>query len=228
MVTRRVPILGIIFDMDGVIINTVELHKDSWIQISKIFGYPWNENVNFMNDVFGTCSIDSARILFGNLVDKDDINYICQKKTEIFYELLQKEVQNLIVPGFLEFFNSISLDIPVALATSSTFEEASYVLKSIGIYNRFDVISCISDAQKPKPDPEIYLKTCNKLGLSPNSCIGFEDSISGINALLRAGISCIAVGTTLSFEKIKSHGLLVSHYIKNFNELISVNLREVN
>jgi beta-phosphoglucomutase-like phosphatase (HAD superfamily) len=211
---------GIIFDMDGVIINTSKLHEESWMHISKEYGLPWDEKLDFTRDVFGTCSADSARLLFRQHVDKCDLSLICFRKNEIYGELLQKHVKSLIVPGFLNFFNAaVHLDIPVGLATSSPIEEAEFVLKSIGIFNRFSAITCISHVTHPKPHPEIYLKTCSKLGLTPECCTGFEDSITGIKALKSAGMACIAVGTTLTAEKLESEGLKVSLYIKDFNEL---------
>lgn len=213
-------VCGIIFDMDGVIINTSRLHEESWLYISKYYDFPWDENVDFNKDVFGTCSPDSAKILFKQYVEKCDLSLICFKKNEIYYELLKEHVKRIVVPGFLDFFNAIAaLNIPVGLATSSPFEEAEFVLKSIGIYHQFNSITCISNVKHPKPHPEIYIETCRKLGLSPKYCIGFEDSISGIKALQSAGITCVTVGTTLTGERLASEGLEVSLYIKDFNEL---------
>lgn len=211
---------GIIFDMDGVIINTSKLHEESWKHISKEYGFPWDEKLDFKRDVFGTCSVDSARILFREHVEKCDVSLICLKKNKIYGDLLQKHVKSLIVPGFPDFFDTVAnLDIPVGLATSSPFEEAEFVLKSIGIYHQFGTITCISDVKHPKPHPEIYLKTCGKLGLLPERCTGFEDSITGIKALMSAGIACITVGTTLTPERLESEGMKVSLFIKDFNEL---------
>ncbi len=211
---------GIIFDMDGVIIDSAYLHEESWKRILIEYGFPWEEKLDFRKDIMGASSVDSARILFKHHVQKYDLSVICTRKDEIYYELLKENVNSLAVPGFINFFNAAaSLDIPVALATSSPFEEAEFVLKSFGIYHRFNAITCISDVKNPKPHPEIYLKTCAGLELEPSSCIGFEDSITGIKALISAGVKCIAVGTSLTSERLKSEGLEVSLYIENFSKL---------
>lgn len=211
---------GIIFDMDGVIIDTSGLHQESWKCISKIYSFPWDDKLDFKNDVFGTGSVDSANILFKKHIEPYDMSLICSKKSEIYYELLKKHVKSIIVPGFISFFNTVSdLGIPIGLATSSSFEEAEFVLKSLRIYHQFSAVTCISDVTHPKPHPEIYLKTCEKMGLLPEYCTGFEDSISGIKALRSAGIPCVAVGTTLTRDRVETTGLGVSSYIEDFNEL---------
>lgn len=209
---------GVVFDMDGVIIDTCQLHEISWFNISRIYGFSWNKTLNFKKDVFGTSSIDSMTLLFGTSIQMCDVPEICRKKDEIYKELLYKNLQNIVSPYFMKFFkNLVQLNIPIALATSSICSEAEYVLKKLGIYNDFKAVIDISKVKNPKPHPEIYLKACEALELQPYRCIGFEDSMTGIKALQDAGLTCVVIGSTLSRERLNRSGLKYELYIKDFN-----------
>ncbi len=211
---------GIIFDMDGVVIDTCKLHEDSWFKTSRIFDLSWDESIDFKEEIFGTSSHDSARMLFKQNFTESAIEEICSQKCGVYEELLKERIDSIIMPGFLDFFNSlVKKKIPVALATSSIPSESDFVLGSLGIYNEFTAVVNISHIKNPKPHPEIYLNACNAIGVLPENCIGFEDSISGITALGKAGVKCIAVGSTLSYKKLKESGLKFNRYIKDFCDI---------
>ncbi|MDP4180292.1 MAG: HAD family phosphatase [Bacillota bacterium] len=218
-------IKGIVFDMDGVIIDTCKLHEESWFEVSKEYDITWDKTVDFKRNVFGTCSVDSARLLFGQQILEYDINELCLKKEKIYKHLLHMNVNNIVVRGFSGFFKSLAQSgIPIALGTSSIFEEANFVLKSLDIARYFKTIIHFSKVKQPKPDPEVYIKACEELDALPQNCIGFEDSISGIIALERAGIRCVVVGTTLSYGRLTNSGLNFDSYIQDFN---GISLRDI-
>lgn len=212
--------LGIIFDMDGVIINTCRLHEMAWKEAARIYKLLWKNEIDFKRDVFGTVSSDSARILFDPFLKDYDISQMCKKKDEIYQSLLDQNVKDIVVSGFKPFFESIvEKGIPVALATSSPSNEANLVLRNLGIYEYFDAVIDVSKVQNPKPDPEVYLKACHALGLSPEQCIGFEDSITGIRALDSADVKCIVVGSTLEYERLIHSGVRYELYIPDFTHI---------
>ncbi|NLD48851.1 MAG: HAD-IA family hydrolase [Clostridiaceae bacterium] len=211
---------GIIFDMDGVIINTCKLHEESWFTLSKLYGFSWNDSINFKEDIFGASSIDSARRLFKNDIANHNLKTICREKDMIYKEFLEKRVLEIVIKGFPDFFSRIiNSRFQAALATSSTYDEASYVLQHLDIYQHFKSIVSINNVKNPKPNPETYLKACKALGLLPGSCLGFEDSIPGITSLERAGVKCVVVGSTLSNEKLRANGLKFNYYIKDFSKI---------
>lgn len=221
--------IGIIFDMDGVIIDTCDLHEKSWFYISKNYNFTWNNELNFKRNIFGTSSIDSATLLFGSHILKHDLIKICNEKCEIYQELLRKNINNIVTKGFLSFFNClVDLKIPIVLGTSSIAYEAEFVLKSLGIFNHFKAVIDISKVNKPKPHPEVYIKASMALGLSQWQCIGFEDSLSGITALEKAGIKCIVIGSTLTHEKLISSGLNYDLYIKDFSQITIDEVIDIN
>lgn len=211
---------GIIFDMDGVIIDTCKLHEESWFTLSKLHDFSWDYSIDFKEDVFGASSIDSAGMLFRNKIADWDIHKICREKDDIYRELLEKRVLDIVIKGFSDFFSAIvSSGFQIALATSATGEEASYVLKCLGIYRYFDSIVNISSVKNPKPSPEIYFEACKSLGINPGNCLGFEDSIPGITSLERAGVKCVVVGSTLTNKKLRESGLKFNYYIEDFSKI---------
>lgn len=209
---------GIIFDMDGVIIDTCSLHESAWFAVSKLFGFSWNKACNFKRDVFGTSSTDSAIILFGKDVLNYNMHEVCRRKDEFYQEILHEDIYNIVIPGFIPFFERLLyLEIPVALATSSVNYEAEFVLKSLGIYKHFKAVIDASKVKNPKPHPEVYLRACDALGKPAANCIGFEDSLTGIQALQQAGVKCVVVGSTLTMEKLNSSGVKYETYIEDFS-----------
>lgn len=211
---------GAVFDMDGVIIDTCNLHEESWYKVSDIYNFKWPDKLNFKNNVFGASSIDSAKILFGIDIEKADIDKIIEKKNKIYKELLGNRIEDIVIDGFKEFFGSlVSAGFKMALCTSSTSEEAEIVLKRLKIYSHFNIILDITKVHNPKPHPEIYLKACSKLSLLNCECIGFEDSIHGITALQSAGIPCVVIGTSLNQTKLIESGLSYCYYSKDFRNI---------
>jgi len=213
----------IIFDMDGVIIKTSHLHEAAWHSIAKKYGYPWNQQLNFAKDVFGTASPDSARILFPGYISHDAMPQICQEKAHIYEQILREQILNNIeVPGFRSFFDAIcEAGIPVALATSSPKSEANFVLDRLGVLEKFNAVIDVSQVSKPKPDPEIYLTAAATVGFAPEECLGVEDSLTGIEAINQAKMKCVVVGTTLTQERLSRTSLRYDLYIPDF-QLVSL------
>lgn len=218
---------GVVFDMDGVIIDTCSLHEESWYKVSEIYNFKWPEKLNFKKNVFGASSIDSAKILFGKDIENADIDTIVEKKNKIYKEFLENRIEDIVIDGFKEFLSSlVSAGFKIALCTSSTSEEAETVLKKLKIYSHFNIILDISKVHNPKPHPEIYLKACSKLNLTNCECIGFEDSVHGITALQSAGIPCVVIGTSVSQKELKDSGLSYCYYSKSFRNINPVLLSQ--
>ncbi len=209
---------AIIFDMDGVIIKTSHLHEAAWYRIAKKYGYPWNKQLDFAKEVFGTASPDSARILFPGSISQDAMPQVCQEKAHIYEQILREQILNNIdVPGFHSFFDAIhKAGIPVALATSSPASEANFVLSRLGVLEKFNAVIDVSQVSNPKPDPEIYLRAAAAIGFLPEECVGFEDSLTGIEAINQAKMKCIVVGTTLTEKKLSQTSLRYDLYIPDF------------
>lgn len=211
---------GAVFDMDGVIIRTSKLHENAWRQISINHNLNWDKKLDYVRDVFGTASPDSANLLFPGQISNELMPQICKEKNHIYDHILRKQITNIEVPGFRNFISNLKeANIPIALATSSPESEALFVLKSLGVNEYFDSVMDISKVTHPKPHPEIYIIASKSIGLKPEECIGFEDSFTGIKAINEAGMKCVVVGTTLSLERLVQQRLAYDMYISDFKSI---------
>lgn len=213
-------IKGVIFDMDGVIIQTCDLHKLAWEKAGLLHGYEWPQNLNFKKDVFGTVSEDSAKLIFGTEQIGDNLEQLIVTKDTFYEYLLEHEVENIVLPGFVKFLESLKeKKFLLGLASSAKKEEVEMVLEKLNVYHHFDSIVDISQVKNAKPDPEIYLLTLSKLGLSGRECLAFEDSVSGIKAVNGANINCAVVMTTLTEEQLIANKLEYKHTLDDFTKI---------
>ena len=199
---------GIIFDLDGVIALTEDIHREAFdfafagydIDISK---YNWNKDFAgkghryIINTIFGESPANDR------LIDLW-VNY---------YQLIAEDKVKP-VPGVIEFMNSKT--IPMIIATGSARKSAEIVLKSLKIH--LPVVS-MEDAPNPKPDPGIFLLAASKINIKPKDCLVFEDSIHGIRAAKTAGMKVIALTTTLERKILEKEN--PDCIINDFTDLIS-------
>ena len=121
-----------------------------------------------------------------------------------------------LVPGLQGFLDELKeKDVPVAIATSAPSDNVEFVFRYLPIQNYFKFVLDASHIKNGKPDPEIYVKSISRLGLKPEQCIVFEDSLSGIQAAIDSGAHVIAVSTTHKPEEFKN----VDGIIKDFRNM---------
>ena len=201
-------IQGIIFDLDGVIALTEEVHRVAFdfafagynVNMSK---YNWNKDFAGKGHRF---IIDTV---FGKSPDNDRL-------IDLWVYWYQRIAANKIkpVPGVIEYMKSRS--IPMIIATGSAKKSAKIILKSLKI--SLPLVS-MEDAPKPKPDPGIFLLAAKRINIKPKNCLVFEDSIYGIKAAKTAGMQVIALTTTHSREllEIEKPDMIIN----DFTDLIS-------
>jgi beta-phosphoglucomutase len=187
---------AIIFDMDGVIIDSNPAITKAW----KLF---FDEHAIALTEeqlhqyVFGRTAKDTIRLVFGGEMTADELEAYEMSVTVNVKQLYQEE--SSIVAGITEFARLLAKSkVPMAIATSAPAENVKIVLKLADITPYFSVISDASHVQFSKPHPEIYLKTAARLGIEPSRCLVFEDSVSGVQAARAAGMKVIGLTTTHS------------------------------
>ncbi|WP_040628468.1 HAD family hydrolase [Mucilaginibacter paludis] len=191
---------AVIFDMDGVIIDSNPLITKAWKEFFRMYDIDLtDEQLNHY--VFGRISTDTLNLVFNKPISTDEmLGY--QKQIEGLVRSRYRE-DGLIVPGFKNFVELlIAHQIPVAIATSSPAESVAIVLDMAGATSYFTVITDSSQVQHSKPHPQIYLKTAAKLGIPPVDCCVFEDSFSGIQSAKNAGMKVIGISTTHTQEEL--------------------------
>lgn len=182
---------GVIFDMDGLMVDTESLLQVFWCRAANQLGYPMTkEHVLGIRSLSAKYAIPHLKKLFG-----EDFDYYAVRKLRI--QMMNDYIsKNSIVKKYgldelLDYLKSTTLKTAVATATDSMRTEM--YLKSIEVFDYFDQIICGDMIKNGKPEPDIYLKAAEKLNLNPKECIALEDSPNGIISAHRAGCMPIMI-----------------------------------
>ncbi len=198
MVKKEKKLKGAIFDLDGVLVNTVPLHFKAW---KKMFGEYQREFSfkDYKDKVNGIPRVDGAKAILRDLPE-ERLRVAADKKQGYFLEFLEKE-------GVRVFEDTLNLieelknnHIKVAVISSS--KNCPYILRKAGINKLFDVIISGNDIERGKPEPDIFFAAAKKLNLTPSECIVFEDSFLGIEAAKRGRFKCIGVDRYRKFQHL--------------------------
>ncbi len=191
--------IAVIFDMDGVIIDSNPAHKIALKQFCEKYGYRLDDE-QLLKRIYGRTNKEWIADLFGRKLTAEEVHYYEEEKEEIFRQIFKKDLVTL--PGLPDFLDKLRQNnIPCAIGTSAPRSNVDYVLAGTGIEKYFSAILDESDVEHGKPNPEIYLKVAARLKFSPGQCLVFEDSLSGITAAQAAGCKVVGVTTTHTKEE---------------------------
>jgi beta-phosphoglucomutase len=200
---------GIIFDMDGVIVNNNPYHKKAWFTFCEKHDIPINDTI--FHKLYGRNNRDTLNILFNGKKDNDEIADYAKEKESIYRGLYEKHIEP--VPGLINILNLIKQkNLKISLASSAEKENINFILGHLSIWEYFDIITDSVTIKNGKPDPEIYLTTARSLKIKPQDCMVFEDSLSGIESAVRAGMKVIGIETTHSKEEMINTEFTISDF----------------
>lgn len=186
---------AVIFDLDGVVVTTDELHYLAWKQLANELGI---ENFTKEDNVRqrGVSRMASLEVV----LEKSIIKYtqkekleLADRKNSIYVSSLASLSPADILPGVEEFIAFLK-ERGIKTAIGSASKNTPMILEKIGLTEAFDAISCGLDTTKSKPDPEVFLIAAQKLGVDPAECLVVEDSDAGIAAAKAGGMFALAVG----------------------------------
>jgi len=189
---------AVIFDMDGVLIDSEPLHKIIGLKMIQELRIP--PNIEIFKRFTGTTVISMWEILAQEFPLKQNPDELASIYNNRFAEKLKTSNNVLLFEGIIDVLEMLkNKGIQVALASSSSREIVDTVLNKFGLNKYFSVTVTGSDVKHSKPHPEIFLTASKKLDVSPSYCIVVEDSPNGVKAALLAGMGCIG------FESGKDH-----------------------
>ncbi|HEX7014273.1 MAG TPA: beta-phosphoglucomutase [Cyclobacteriaceae bacterium] len=184
-----------IFDLDGVIVDTARYHYLAWKRLAAELGFELTpEDNERLKGVSRMQSLEIVLEIGGIRADAEERERLAKKKNTWFNELIAKMEPEEIFPGVKSLVRDMrNTGRKVALASSS--KNAQLVVDRLEIRSLFDVIVDGSMIEHTKPDPEIFLLTAQRLGVSPPKCIVFEDAEAGVEAALAAQMKCVGIGS---------------------------------
>ena len=202
--------LGIIFDWDGVIIDSHDQHELSWKKLA-------DENNkelpnNFFKETFGMRNEFIIPNYFADWIGdegEDKIKNLADRKEEIYRRIIIDSGINPL-PGVNKLLESLKdKNIPCSIGSSTPTKNIETVIELIGLSNHFNAITAAEDVSKGKPDPEVFLKAAEKINIDPDNCIVIEDAHVGIDAGLAANMNVVAVATTHQLDQLNKAHLAV-------------------
>lgn len=203
-------IKAVIFDLDGVITDSKEIHYIVWSKFLK-----QKKGVIFtreeFNRRFGESNLKIIHDYFGPVSKKQHLAFIKEKESMFFHE--SKNLK--LIPGALDFLKRLKKDkFLIGLGSSAPKFGIDFALNKFEIRKYFKAIAGEFEVKKHKPAPDVYLEVAKKLKVKPNECVVFEDTNIGSEAAKNAKMKCIAITTSWPRDK-----LIADKIIDSFNEI---------
>lgn len=213
---EEVKIKGLIFDLDGVLVFTDKFHYQAWKTMADELGVYFDETIN--HRLRGVSRMDSLEIILERYEGPDlslrEKEKLAEKKNEIYRTLLESMTPDDVTKEVRDTLTKLR-EKGYKLAIGSSSKNAKFILEKVELKDAFDAISDGNNITKSKPDPEVFLKAAEYLGLSPKACMVVEDAEAGIEAAKKGGMYAAGIG-----EAAKS--INADESLKTFSELVDI------
>jgi beta-phosphoglucomutase len=186
------PELALIFDLDGVVIDSMPTHTLAWERYLEANGI---DSGNVEARMHGKRNDDLVRDLFGPQLSEAAVFEHGAAKERLFREMIGATLEAKLVPGVREFVAEASKTVPLAVGTNAEPANVDFILNGAGIRKYFKAIVDGSQVARAKPAPDVYLRGAELMGVAPADCIVFEDSPVGIRAARAAGMRVVGLLT---------------------------------
>lgn len=186
------PELALIFDLDGVVIDSMPMHTLAWERYLEANGI---DPRNVEARMHGKRNDELVRDLFGSDLDDAAVFEHGAAKERLFRKMMGATLEAKLVPGIREFLAEASKMVPLAVGTNAEPANVDFTLDGAGVRQYFSAIVDGSQVARAKPAPDVYLRGAELLGVDPANCIVFEDSPVGIRAARAAGMRVVGLLT---------------------------------
>ena len=212
---------GVIWDMDGVLVDTGELHFQAWLRALPEYGIPFTREL--FTATFGMNNAGVLAVLLGQTPAPELLAEISDRKEDLFRRAVRGRAQPL--PGVLAWLERLeAAGVRQAIASSAPPANIDALMDELGLRGYFDALASGFDLPG-KPDPAVFLKAARLIGVPPERCVVVEDAVAGVGGAKRAGMKCIAVTTTNPAHALKEADVVVERLdalpLDTFERLLS-------
>jgi beta-phosphoglucomutase len=203
---------ALIFDMDGVIVDSSAMHRQAWEGFNLRYGLETTDDMH--QHVYGWRNDQIVRHFYGDGLGSEEVDSRGNAKEQLYREMMAGKTEGLLIPGLRTFLER-HRELPMAVASNAEPKNVEFVLEEANLRHYFRAVVDGHQVHNPKPHPDIYLRAAELLGAEPGDCVVFEDSHSGVAAGVAAGMLVIGLcttyvnlpGTTLTIDNFLSGDL---------------------
>lgn len=208
---------AILFDMDGVLIDSAPYHKRSWELLAEENGLVTTDA--YFWSTFGKTNRAILPAFFGRPLSEEEMVRHSDRKEALFRELMAGSV--VLFPGLRPLIEDLhSAGWLIAIGSSAPRQNVTFAIEQLDLEGLVSAYTCMEDVTHGKPHPEVFLKAAEKLGVAPECCVVVEDAVHGVEAARAAGMKCVAITTTNPREILA----LADRVIDNYHELTEEHL----
>lgn len=197
---------GVIFDMDGVIVDSGPSHLASWKQLAGENGLRITDEQ--FAETFGRPSSEIIRLRWGADLSDQEVSRLDDRKEAIYREIVRGNVP--VMAGAVELIRALHADgWKLGIGSSGPPENVRLVIEELGLSAMMAAATDASDVTRGKPDPQVFLIAAERMGVDPARCVVIEDALHGIQAADRAGMKAVALTSTHSASVFADADLIV-------------------
>lgn len=209
-------IKAVIFDLDGVIVSTDDCHYKAWKKMADEEGIYFDRTINDrLRGVSRMASLETVLERSAKKYTDNEKLRLAERKNEYYKELIKELAPNDILSGAKELLEALRAK-GIKLAIGSSSKNTPIILERIGLGDYFDAVSDGNNIVNSKPNPEVFLKAAQMLGIRPSECIVVEDADAGIEAAKAGGMYAAAVGAAEHNPKADISAASVEELYKNY------------
>jgi beta-phosphoglucomutase len=181
---------GVVWDVDGTLVDTAELHFAAWVELAGALGKPFSRDDFFAT--FGRRNPEIIHQLLGSEYDDQQVAELGDRKEEYYRAAARKGVE--LLPGARRLLENLhTAGFRQAIGSSAPRRNLELILQLTRTEQFFDAIVSMEDTQRGKPDPQVFVVAAQKIGLEPLRCLVLEDAVAGVQAAKAGGMKSIAV-----------------------------------
>ncbi|RFZ95061.1 beta-phosphoglucomutase [Mucilaginibacter conchicola] len=185
-----------IFDLDGVLVDTAVYHYKAWKRLANELGFDFTEHQN--EQLKGVSRMASLDLILGwgdvTNLSPEQKNELADRKNTWYTEMIGQMTPAEILPGAKQFVIACR-EAGLKTAIGSASKNTPTILQKLELNPLFDAVVDGNSVSAPKPDPEVFLKGAEDLGVSPAQCVVFEDAVAGIQAAINGGMKTVGIGS---------------------------------